>query len=53
LTNFSPSILQLQEKKRQVASAALSGDKIKNNKLGLDDLVALFRRGGNDTDDEN
>ncbi|KAF8513714.1 SNF2 family N-terminal domain-containing protein [Hysterangium stoloniferum] len=49
-------ILGLQEKKRQVASAALSGDKIKNNKLGLDDLVALFRTGskhGFDDDSDN
>ncbi|KAI0088296.1 SNF2 family N-terminal domain-containing protein [Irpex rosettiformis] len=45
-------ILQLQEKKRALAQAALSGDKMKNMKLGLDDLMALFRHGGDDHDDD-
>lgn len=36
-------ILDLQESKRQLAAAALSGDKIKNSKLGLEDILALFR----------
>ncbi|OBZ66360.1 hypothetical protein A0H81_13586 [Grifola frondosa] len=36
-------ILDLQEKKRVLAAAALSGDKIKNMRLGVDDLVALFK----------
>jgi len=39
-------ILTLQEGKRALATAALSGDRIKNLKLGLDDLMALFRPGG-------
>ncbi|KIK96178.1 hypothetical protein PAXRUDRAFT_826224 [Paxillus rubicundulus Ve08.2h10] len=46
-------ILQLQDAKRELAKAALSGDKIKNMKLGLDDLLALFRRGGRDDDDDD
>ena len=42
---------QLQEKKRALAAAALSGDKLKNMRLGLDDLMALFRPGRDDDDD--
>ncbi|KAF7762156.1 hypothetical protein Agabi119p4_8749 [Agaricus bisporus var. burnettii] len=42
-------ILLLQEKKRELAQAALSGDKLKSMKLGMDDLLALFRH---DYDDE-
>ncbi|TEB32621.1 hypothetical protein FA13DRAFT_1731108 [Coprinellus micaceus] len=45
-------ILELQEKKRALAYAALSGDKIKNMRLGMDDLLALFRHGGRDDEDE-
>jgi hypothetical protein len=30
----------------------LSGDKMKNNKLGINDLMALFRPGGRDEDEE-
>ncbi|KAJ6525458.1 SNF2 family DNA-dependent ATPase [Mycena vulgaris] len=45
-------ILALQDKKRELARAALSGDKIKNMKLGMDDLLALFRPGGRDDDDD-
>ncbi|KAF8470373.1 SNF2 family N-terminal domain-containing protein [Gautieria morchelliformis] len=45
-------ILALQDKKRLLANAALSGDKFKNNKLGLDDIMALFRPGGKDDSDE-
>ncbi|KAH7929303.1 hypothetical protein BV22DRAFT_1110033 [Leucogyrophana mollusca] len=45
-------ILDLQEKKRALAAAALSGDKLKNMKLGMDDLLALFRHGGHDDDEE-
>jgi SNF2 family DNA or RNA helicase len=45
-------ILTLQEKKRELAAAALSGDKMKNSKLGLDDLMALFRHGGRDDEDD-
>ncbi|KAJ6502104.1 SNF2 family DNA-dependent ATPase [Mycena sanguinolenta] len=46
-------ILQLQDKKRELAHAALSGDKIKNMKLGMEDLLALFRPGGRDDDDDD
>ncbi|KAJ7685568.1 SNF2 family DNA-dependent ATPase [Mycena polygramma] len=46
-------ILLLQDKKRELARAALSGDKIKNMKLGMDDLLALFRPGGRDDDDDD
>lgn len=46
-------ILALQDKKRQLAQAALSGDKIKNMRLGMDDLLALFRPGGRDDDEED
>jgi SNF2 family DNA or RNA helicase len=44
-------ILALQENKRALATAALGGDRIKNLKLGLDDLMALFRPGREDDDD--
>ena len=46
------SFPQLQEKKRELARAALSGDKIKNMRLGMDDLLALFRPGARDDDDD-
>ncbi|KAG6888775.1 hypothetical protein C0995_006104 [Termitomyces sp. Mi166 len=46
-------ILTLQEKKRELARAALSGDKIKNMRLGMEDLLALFRPGGRDEDEED
>lgn len=46
-------ILALQDSKRELAAAALSGDKIKNMKLGKDDLLALFRPGGRDDDEED
>jgi hypothetical protein len=43
----------LQEKKRALAQAALSGDKLKNMKLGMDDLLALFRPNARgESDDE-
>ncbi|KAH8101775.1 SNF2 family N-terminal domain-containing protein [Cristinia sonorae] len=45
-------ILELQEKKRALATAALSGDKLKNMRLGMDDLMALFGNHG-DHDDED
>ena len=45
-------LLQLQEKKRALAAAALSGDKLKNMRLGIDDLVALFRTAGHDEDED-
>ncbi len=40
----------LQDSKRALATAALGGDKIKNLKLGLEDLVALFRPGREEDD---
>ncbi|KAF5384216.1 hypothetical protein D9615_003378 [Tricholomella constricta] len=46
-------ILTLQEKKRELSRAALSGDKIKDMRLGMDDLLALFRPGGRDDDEED
>ncbi|KAJ7256478.1 SNF2 family N-terminal domain-containing protein [Mycena haematopus] len=46
-------ILALQDKKRELAQAALSGDKIKNLKLGMEDLLALFRPGGRDDEDDD
>jgi len=46
-------ILMLQDKKRELARAALSGDKIKDMRLGMDDLLALFRPGGRDDDDDD
>ncbi len=48
LSNVS---FQLQEKKRELTRAALSGDKLKNMRLGMDELLALFRHGGNDDED--
>ncbi|KAH7871361.1 SNF2 family N-terminal domain-containing protein [Lentinula edodes] len=46
-------ILELQDKKRELARAALSGDKIRNMRLGMDELLALFRPGrGGDSDEE-
>ncbi|KAJ6618869.1 SNF2 family N-terminal domain-containing protein [Mycena sp. CBHHK59/15] len=46
-------ILALQDKKRELARAALSGDKIKNMKLGMEDLLALFRPGGRDDEEDD
>ncbi|KAM5539722.1 hypothetical protein V8D89_006535 [Ganoderma adspersum] len=46
-------ILELQEKKRALAAATLSGDKLKNMRLGIDELVALFRASGHDDDEED
>ncbi|KAG8215967.1 putative ATP-dependent helicase, partial [Butyriboletus roseoflavus] len=46
-------ILQLQDAKRELTKAALSGDKIKNMKLRLDDLLALFKGGGRYDDDDD
>ncbi|PPQ99319.1 hypothetical protein CVT24_009187 [Panaeolus cyanescens] len=45
-------ILDLQNKKRLLAAAALSGDRIKDMRLGMEDLLALFRPGGRDDDDD-
>ncbi|PSR75765.1 hypothetical protein PHLCEN_2v8882 [Hermanssonia centrifuga] len=46
-------ILELQEKKRALATAALAGDKLKNMKLGLDDLMDLFKHNADDRDDDD
>lgn len=46
-------ILQLQDTKRQLAAAALSGDKMKNMKLKMDDLLALFRGFGGPGEDDD
>ncbi|EJD52040.1 hypothetical protein AURDEDRAFT_98801 [Auricularia subglabra TFB-10046 SS5] len=46
-------ILHLQETKRALAAAALGGQKLGNNKLGLQDLMALFRPGAMQSDDED
>ena len=44
-------ILHLQDKKRQLADAALAGNKLgKSSRLGMDDLMALFRHGGDEDD---
>ena len=45
-------ILALQDGKRALATAALSGDRIKNLKLGLEDLMALFRPGAREEDED-
>jgi hypothetical protein len=37
--------------KRAHATAAIGGDRIKNLKLGFEDLVALFRPGREDEDE--
>ncbi|KAJ2919706.1 hypothetical protein MD484_g704, partial [Candolleomyces efflorescens] len=44
-------ILELQAKKRALSQAALSGDKIKNMRLRMEDLLALFRPGAQEDDD--
>ncbi|KAF8909210.1 SNF2 family N-terminal domain-containing protein [Mucidula mucida] len=44
-------ILALQDKKRELTKAALSGDKVKNLRLDMNELLALFNRGGDDDDD--
>jgi SNF2 family DNA or RNA helicase len=47
-------ILELQEKKREVARAALSGDKLKGNKLSMAELMNLFKPNARgDTTDED
>ncbi|EJU01509.1 hypothetical protein DACRYDRAFT_53063 [Dacryopinax primogenitus] len=46
-------ILIMQDKKREVATVALSGGKLSKNKLDLNDLIALFKpSNGRDDDDE-
>jgi len=44
-------ILALQNSKRAFTAAALSGDRLKNLKLGLEDLMALFRPGREEYED--
>lgn len=51
--SFLISVAQLQEKKRELSRAALSGDKIKDMRLGMDDLLALFRPGGRDDEEDD
>jgi SNF2 family DNA or RNA helicase len=46
-------ILELQEKKRAEARAVLAGDKIKGNKLNMNELMALFKSGGGANDDDD
>ncbi|KAI0795563.1 SNF2 family N-terminal domain-containing protein [Abortiporus biennis] len=46
-------ILELQEKKRTLANAALSGEKVKNMRLGMDDLMALFHSRAELDDDDS
>jgi hypothetical protein len=50
---LSNELSQLQDKKRALAQAALSGDKLKNMKLGMDDLLALFRHNARDDDSDD
>ena len=54
---FAPSngndSVQLQDRKRELAKAALSGDKMRNMRLGADELAALFRPGGRDDEDSD
>lgn len=58
LLNFERLVLtrclfaQLQDKKRKLAEAALSGDEIKNMKLSMDELLALFRPRGRNGDSD-
>lgn len=44
-------ILALQEKKRTLAAAALSGDRVA--RLGADELLNLFKHGVRDDDDDD
>lgn len=44
-------ILALQEKKRMLAAAALSGDKV--SRLGAEELLNLFKHGGRDDDEDD
>ncbi|KAJ3756758.1 SNF2 family N-terminal domain-containing protein [Lentinula raphanica] len=46
-------ILELQDRKRALAGAVLSGDKIRDLHLGMDELLALFKPGhGYESDNE-
>ncbi|KAL5639611.1 hypothetical protein ACGC1H_006279 [Rhizoctonia solani] len=46
-------ILKLQDAKRDLAKAALSGDKLSNNKLRLDDIMKLFNKRAHEDSDED
>ncbi|CAE6538065.1 unnamed protein product [Rhizoctonia solani] len=46
-------ILKLQDAKRDLAKAALSGDKLSNNKLRLDDIMKLFNKRPHEDSDED
>ncbi|KAK2460825.1 hypothetical protein APHAL10511_007295 [Amanita phalloides] len=46
-------ILELQERKRTLARAALSGMKLKDMRLGFDELLALFKGKDEDSDEES
>ncbi|CAE6486307.1 unnamed protein product [Rhizoctonia solani] len=46
-------ILKLQDAKRDLAKAALSGDKLSNNKLRLDDIMKLFNKREHEDSDED
>ncbi|KAG8934212.1 hypothetical protein FRC03_002229 [Tulasnella sp. 419] len=45
-------IQELQEKKRELAKAALTGDKVKKMRLGMDELRMLFSHAARDDDDD-
>ncbi|QRV98846.1 SNF2 family amino-terminal protein [Ceratobasidium sp. AG-Ba] len=46
-------ILKLQDTKRDLAKAALSGDKLSNNRLRLDDIMNLFNKHSHEDSDED
>ncbi|CAE6481662.1 unnamed protein product [Rhizoctonia solani] len=46
-------ILKLQDAKRDLAKAALSGDKLSNNRLRLDDIMKLFNKRAHEDSDED
>lgn len=46
-------MFQLQEKKKALTQAALSGDKVKNLRLDMNELLALFRRNPHEDDDDD
>ncbi|CCO36820.1 putative ATP-dependent helicase C582.10c [Rhizoctonia solani AG-1 IB] len=46
-------ILKLQDAKRDLAKAALSGDKLSNNRLRLDDIMKLFNKQPHEDSDED
>ncbi|KZS88385.1 hypothetical protein SISNIDRAFT_418266 [Sistotremastrum niveocremeum HHB9708] len=46
-------ILELQQRKRELAAAALAGNKLKTKGLGVDELLTLFKHGSKDDDEED